>query len=45
MQVIDADTYFGLVEINSLVKNEGTWTGTSITAEKMYLRECADNCM
>lgn len=45
MQVIDADTFFGLVEINSLVKNEGTWTGTSITAEKMYLRECADNCM
>lgn len=43
--IVDADTFFGLVEIDSLVKNEGAWSGTSILADKMYLRECADNCM
>ena len=43
--VIDADTFFGLVEIDSLVKNEGAWSGTGILADKIYLRECTDNCM
>lgn len=44
-QVIDADTFFGLVAIDSLVRNEGVWSGSGILADKMFLRECADNCM
>jgi hypothetical protein len=43
-QVIDADTFFGLVEIGDIVKTEGTYDGAAILAEKMFLRECADNC-
>lgn len=44
-EIIDAETFFGLVEIDSLVKNEGAWSGSGIVADKMYLRECTDSCM
>ena len=44
-EIIDADEFFGLVAIDSIVKAEGTWNGTSILASKMFLRECESNCM
>lgn len=44
-EVIDADTFFGLVEIDDIVKTEGTYDGAAILAEKMFLRECAENCL
>ena len=44
-QVIDADTFFALVELDSLVRTEGVYDGSSITASKMFLRECANNCL
>lgn len=44
-EVIDADEFFVLVDIDSLVKAEGTYDGTSILASKLLLRECQDNCM
>jgi len=42
-EVIDADTFFGLVEPGSLVRNEGAWSGSAILADKMYLRVCSDD--
>jgi hypothetical protein len=42
---IDADRFFELVEIDSLVRTEGVNVGTSITASKMFLRECLNNCL
>ena len=45
MEFIDADEFFELVAIDSIVKAEGTWNGTSILASKMFLRECESNCM
>jgi len=45
-EIIDADTFFGLVEPGSLVKNEGAWSGSAILADKMYLRVCSeDSCL
>ena len=44
-EIIDADEFFTLVDINSLVKAEGTYDGTSILADKLYLRNCQDNCL
>ena len=44
-EIIDADEFFVLVDIDSLVKAEGTYDGTSILADKLFLRECQDNCM
>jgi hypothetical protein len=44
-QVIDADSFFSLVAIDSLVKAEGTYDGTSIFAGKLFLRDCANNCL
>ena len=45
-EVIDADTFFGLVEPGSLVKNEGALGGGAILADQMFLRECSsDGCM
>jgi hypothetical protein len=44
-EVIDADTFFGLVEIGDLVKTEGTWDGAAILAEQMFLRDCAQGCL
>jgi hypothetical protein len=43
-EVIDADTFFGLVAIGDLVKAEGSYDGSSILAEKMFLRECEEQC-
>jgi len=44
-QVIDADDFFSLVEIGSLVRAEGSYDGTTILAGKLFLRECEDNCL
>ena len=44
-QVIDADTFFALVELDSLVRTEGVYDGTSILASKMFLRDCANDCL
>ena len=43
--VIDADAFFGLVTTGDLVKTEGAYDGTSILAEKMFLRECEEQCL
>ena len=45
MEVIDADEFFLLVVIDSLVKAEGTYDGTTILSEKLFLRLCEDNCL
>lgn len=42
---IDADEFFDLVEPGSIVRSEGTYEGNSITASKMFLRECLNNCL
>lgn len=44
-EIIDIDEFFALVDIDSLVKAEGTYDGTSIMADKLFLRECQDNCL
>ena len=44
-EVIDADTFFGLVEVDDLVKAEGTWNGAAILADAMLLRECTEGCL
>lgn len=44
-EVIDADTFFELVAVDDIVRTEGAYNGTSILAEKMFLRDCQDNCM
>ena len=44
-KVIDAETFFGLVEIGDIVKTEGTWDGAAISAEQMFLRDCAEGCL
>jgi len=43
-EVIDADQFFALVTVNSLVLAEGTYDGASILAAKLFLRVCEDNC-
>ena len=45
MEVIDADEFFSIVMTDSLVKAEGIYDGTTILADKLFLRECEDNCM
>jgi len=45
LEVIDADTFFSLVDVDSLVKTEGSYDGTSILADKLFLRECENNCL
>jgi hypothetical protein len=42
---ISADTFFSLVEIGRLVRVEGSYDGTSITAGKMFLRDCINACL
>ncbi len=44
-QVIDAEVFFETVTIGSLVKAEGTYDGTSILADKMFLRVCHNGCL
>lgn len=44
-EIIDADTFFTLVDLDSLVKAEGTYDGTSVLADKLFLRECENNCL
>jgi hypothetical protein len=45
LEVIDADTFFELVEVDDLVKAEGTWDGAAILAEQLFLRDCAESCL
>jgi hypothetical protein len=45
MEIVDADTFFSLVDIDSLVKAEGVYDGTSILASKLFLRECGGSCL
>ena len=45
LQVIDADTFFETLAIGGLVKAEGTYDGTSILADKLFLRVCQDACL
>jgi hypothetical protein len=44
-EVIDDDEFFSLVAIDSLVKAEGSYDGTTILASKLFLRECESNCL
>lgn len=44
-EVIDADAFFGLVEIGDLARTEGSYDGAAILAEQMFLRECGDSCL
>ena len=44
-EVIDAETFFGLVEVGDIVKTEGTYDGAAILAEEMFLRECQEKCL
>ncbi len=44
-QVIDAETFFALLSVRSLVKAEGSYDGTSILASKLFLRDCEENCL
>jgi len=43
-EVIDVDEFFTLIDIDRLVKAEGMYDGTLILADKLFLRECQDNC-
>jgi disulfide oxidoreductase YuzD len=44
-EVIDADAFFSLVVIDDLVRAEGTYDGTSILADQLFLRECESSCL
>lgn len=44
-EVIDADAFFDLVLIDDLVRAEGTYDGTSILADQLFLRECESSCL
>jgi hypothetical protein len=44
-EVIDADTFFGLLTEGSVVRAEGTYDGASILASKLFLRDCEQSCM
>ena len=44
-EVIDADAFFSLVVIDDLVRAEGTYDGTSILADHLFLRECESSCL
>ena len=42
---ISALEFFVLVEIGDIVRAEGEYTGTSIEATKLFLRDCENSCM
>ena len=44
-EIIDDDEFFSLVAIDSLVKAEGSYDGTTILAGKLFLRECESDCL
>ena len=44
-EVIDANTFFALLEDSSIVKAEGVYDGASILASKLFLRDCEQSCM
>lgn len=42
---VDAETFFTLVDLDRLVRVEGFYDGSSITASKMFLRDCLNSCL
>ena len=44
-EVVDAATFFTLVEVGSIVKAEGTYDGTSVLADSMFIRDCEEQCL
>lgn len=44
-EIIDADTFFGLVEIGSLVKAGGAYDGAVLQAGTLFLRVCQNSCL
>ncbi|MCO4812997.1 MAG: hypothetical protein KC572_15460, partial [Gammaproteobacteria bacterium] len=44
-EVIDADAFFNLVVVDDLVRAEGTYDGTSILADQLFLRNCESSCL
>lgn len=44
-ETIDADTFFALLEVGDLVMAEGTYDGTTILADKMFIRVCENSCL
>jgi hypothetical protein len=45
MEIIDADEFFSIVMTDSLVRAEGSYDGTSILADQLFLRLCESNCL
>ncbi len=43
--VTDADSFFAAVMMDSVVKAEGTYNGSSILASQLYLRDCDNSCL
>ena len=44
-EVIDADTFFDLVTVGSLVKAVGDYSGSAIVADTLFIRECEASCL
>ena len=45
MEPIDADAFFDLVEVGTLVKAVGEYNGAAITADTLYIRDCQNSCL
>jgi len=45
MEIIDADEFFSIVMTDSLVRAEGSYDGTLILADQLFLRLCESNCL
>ena len=43
--VIDSATFFTIVNVDDLVRAEGSYDGASILADKLFLRECENSCL
>ena len=44
-EIVDADTFFGLVDLGTLVKASGDYNGSAIVADTLYIRECQNSCL
>jgi hypothetical protein len=44
-EFIDADPFFDLVEVGTLVKAVGDYNGGVILADSLYVRECQNSCL
>jgi hypothetical protein len=45
MEIVDADEFFSIVMTDSLVRAEGSYDGTLILADQLFLRLCESNCL